>query len=75
MFGFDGVDFDWEFLGYEHGGQPLYGGTSWGTNPDKMRDCAKQPCGADHSKDGAQLVALLTELRQKFQGAYLQTSY
>jgi chitinase len=39
MFDWDGVDFDWEYPGYEHGSEPLPGKPKNGISPEDVKNC------------------------------------
>jgi chitinase len=65
-FGYDGVDFDWEYPGFEHGGEPVPGGAKKG-DPEDTMDCDKETCQLPSRKhDGANYAKFLTELRAAF---------
>ncbi|TPX70430.1 chitinase [Spizellomyces sp. 'palustris'] len=66
VFDFDGVDVDWEFPGFEHGGQPVYPATSAPGNVEETTDCSKQQCNyPDRGQDGERYVNLLRKLRER----------
>ena len=54
-FGFDGIDFDFEYPGYEHGAEPMPGQPKRGDAED-IADCAKAGSGCQRKEralDGA----------------------
>jgi GH18 family chitinase len=62
-FDWDGVDFDWEYPGFEHGGEPLPEQQKRG-NPEDVTDCSTQKC-QDPARvdDGKQYASFLVELK------------
>ena len=66
-FAFDGIDIDWEFPGFEHIGQPVYGTSDYGS-PDDVRDCSKDTCKYPRNDDGANFMKFLKDLKSKLAG-------
>ncbi|KAL3899020.1 MAG: hypothetical protein SGCHY_002340 [Lobulomycetales sp.] len=66
-FEFDGIDIDWEFPGFEHGGQPLPGQQ----NPlilssvEETIECSQSECSFSRERDGQNMMNFLALLRSK----------
>ncbi|KAJ3039509.1 hypothetical protein HDV00_012189 [Rhizophlyctis rosea] len=66
-FGFDGIDYDWEYPTFEHGGNTvLPGGRTPAGTGDDVYDCLLQPCVLSRSNDTVQFSTLITATRAAF---------
>jgi chitinase len=66
-FGWDGIDFDWEYPGYEHGGEPLPHQAKKG-DPEDLTECSTGKCqDSDRVNDGKNYAAFLVELKAALQ--------
>jgi GH18 family chitinase len=62
-FKWDGVDFDFEYPGFEHGGEPLPAEMKRG-DPEAITDCSKDKCeDPGRVDDGKNYAAFLVELK------------
>ncbi|RUS21316.1 hypothetical protein BC937DRAFT_93046 [Endogone sp. FLAS-F59071] len=69
FFPFDGIDIDWEFPGFEHGDEPVYGAVGVGDR-EVTQDCIATTCQyAQRRNDPAQYVRFLQTLRSKLNTA------
>jgi GH18 family chitinase len=62
-FDWDGVDFDWEYPGFEHEGEPLPGMPKVG-DPENCNNCNTTKCQyTERNQDGERYAKFLTEVK------------